>query len=282
LNPQEKPESKSYDKILKENIASLFLPLTEKYLGFKVVKSEELKDKIQTTLEKEPDFIRIVETDTQKRFILHLEFQVKNETDMVYRMQEYYGILMKKYKLPIRPFVIYLGIETANMPTKLPPEKVFTGFELKDIKNYDYEELLASDIPEEIILAILCDFKAEDPINILKKIIQKLQELKQDEITLRKYIRQLFVLSRLRNLTQETQKQIINMGVLYDIAQDYLYQQGIEKGIEKGVEKGVEKEKKITIIKMLKDKSLPIEKIADLMDVNIDYILQIQQEIAKE
>ncbi len=66
--------AKDYDKILKENIAALFLPLSEKYLGMRIVKTEELKDKLQTTIEKEPDFIRIVETDTAERFILHLEF----------------------------------------------------------------------------------------------------------------------------------------------------------------------------------------------------------------
>ncbi len=85
-----------YDKILKENIASVFLPLTEKYLGIRITKSEELKDKLQTTIEKEPDFIRIVETDKLERFILQLEFQSTDEEGMIYRMQEYYGILRKK------------------------------------------------------------------------------------------------------------------------------------------------------------------------------------------
>ncbi len=107
-----------YDKILKENIASLFLPLSEKYLGIRIRKSEELKDKLQTTIEKEPDFIRIVETDTEEKFILHLEFLSADEEGMIYRMQEYYGILRKKYGLSVRQFVIYLGRKPSKMQTR--------------------------------------------------------------------------------------------------------------------------------------------------------------------
>jgi hypothetical protein len=95
-----------YDKIFKENIAALFLPLSEKYLGIRITRTEELKDKLQTTIEKEPDFIRIVETDKGERFILHLEFQSADEEGMIYRMQEYFGILRKKYGLLVKQFVI--------------------------------------------------------------------------------------------------------------------------------------------------------------------------------
>ncbi len=75
-----------YDKIFKENIAASFLPLSEKYLNIRIARTEELEDKLQTTIEKEPDFIRIVESDTGEKFILHLEFQTVDEDGMIYRM----------------------------------------------------------------------------------------------------------------------------------------------------------------------------------------------------
>ncbi len=127
-----------YDKILKENIATVFLPLAAKYLGIRIVRSEELKDKLQTTIEKETDFIRIVETDGGEKFILHLEFQSVDEEGMVYRMQEYYGLLRRKYRLPVRQFVIYLGQKASVMQTQLGPEEVFTGFTLRSLRDYDY------------------------------------------------------------------------------------------------------------------------------------------------
>jgi hypothetical protein len=133
-----------YDKILKENIAAIFLPLAEKYLGIHILKSEELKDKVQVTLEKEPDFIRIVETREGERFILHIEFQRTDEEGMVYRMQEYYGILRRKYKLPVRPIVFYLGQNVSLMQTRLAPEEVFDGFLLISLNEYSSRNYLRS------------------------------------------------------------------------------------------------------------------------------------------
>jgi hypothetical protein len=158
-NPKRSPLANDYDKILKENIATVFLPLAAKYLGIRIVRSEELKDKLQTTIEKETDFIRIVETDGGEKFILHLEFQSVDEEGMIYRMQEYYGLLRRKYRLPVRQFVIYLGQKASAMQTQLAPEEVFTGFTLQSLRDYDYQSLLASDVPEEIILAVLSNFR---------------------------------------------------------------------------------------------------------------------------
>lgn len=274
-----------YNKILKENIASIFLPLSEKYLGIRIKKSEELKDKLQTTIEKEPDFIRIVETDKGERFILHLEFQSVDEEGMIYRMQEYHGLLRKKFGLPVRQFVIYLGQKTSKMQTKLATEEVFTGFNLKSLRDYSSQNLLSSQIPEEIILTILSDFEGKKPTEVLKSILGKLKEISGEEIALRKYIRQLSVLARLRNLTKETHKQIQDMGLIYNITEDYLYREGLEKGIEKGreegMERGVEKEKKEMVIRMLTDKTLSMEKIAQLADVTIDYVRKVAKESKK-
>jgi predicted transposase YdaD len=262
-----------YDKILKENIATVFLPLAAKYLGIRIVRSEELKDKLQTTIEKETDFIRIVETDDGGKFILHLEFQSVDEEGMIYRMQEYYGLLRRKYRLPVRQFVVYLGDKASRMPTQLTPEEVFTGFALQSLRDYDYESLLASDVPEEIILAVLSDFKGRRPAEVLKNILGKLKEKAGAEITLRKYIRQLSVLARLRNLTQETQKQVTDMGLLYDITKDYLYQEGLTKGREE--------EKRENIAKMLVKQKLSLEEIADFFEVTVAYVEAVARELKK-
>lgn len=258
-----------YDKIFKENIASLLLPLTEKYLGIKIRNSRELKDKLQTTIEKEPDFIRIIKTDTEEEFILHIEFQTQDEEGMIYRMQEYYSLLRRKHKLPVRQFVIYLGKQPSRMETRLAPEEIFTGFSLRSMRDYSYESLLDSQIPEEIILAILSNFNKQQPSEVIRQILRRLQGIGGDEITLRKYIRQLSMLARLRNLTKEAQKQITEMGLTYNITEDYLYQEG-QKTKERDI-----------VIKMLNDKTLSLEKIADLVGVSIEYVKQVAKELKK-
>jgi predicted transposase YdaD len=271
-----------YDKILKENIAAIFLPLAEKFLGIHISKSEELKDKVQVTLEKEPDFIRIVDTHAGERFILHIEFQRADEEGMVYRMQEYYAILRRKYNLPVRPIVFYLGQTVSRMQTRLAPEEVFEGFSLISLNQYASRNLVSSQLPGEIILAILGDFEGQDPLEVVRAILTRLKETNRDEMALRKYIRQLSILARLRNLTTETQKQINDMGLIDElidnIAEDPLYQEGVLKGIEKGREEG-EKRMRNLIMKMLKENTLSIEKIAELAEVTVEYVQQVAKEL---
>ena len=93
-------------------------------MGIRIVRTEELKDKHQTTIEKKADFILIAETDGGEKFILHLECQSLDEQGMVYRMQEYYGLLRRKYRLPVKQFVLYLGQKPSKMRTQLTLEEV--------------------------------------------------------------------------------------------------------------------------------------------------------------
>jgi hypothetical protein len=271
-----KTENKAYDKILKENVGEFFLSLSKKYLGLDIVKSEELKDKLQTTLEKEADFLRIIQTVSGEKFILHLEFQTANEKDMIYRMQEYFAILQKKFQLPVKQFVIYLGQGQVTMRTSLPKEEIFTGFELKNLSQLDYQTVLYSDIPEEIILAILCDFKEEEVQVVLHKIITRLQALSKDDITLQKYIRQILLLSRLRNLTTLTTKQLKDMAIVYDIEKDPLYKEGVLKGELRGEQKG-ELRKTIQGVKKALDQNLSISQITIIFDVREDFVLKVQK-----
>ncbi len=61
------------------------------------------------------------------------------------------------------------------------------------------------------------------------------------------------------------------MGILYDITEDYLYQQGIEKEIEKGIEKATQD----MTAELLKEGTLPIEKIASPAKVSVEYVQQV-------
>ena len=263
-----------YDRILKENIAEVFLPLSEKYLGLRIVRSEQIREKLQTTIEKEPDFIRIVETDSGLRLILHLEFQTSDEEGMVYRMQEYYSLLRRKHRLPVRQFVVYLGRQPSRMQTTLPPEEIFTGFGLASLHDQPCQTLLDSEVPEEVLLAILADFEGRQPSEVLGLIIERLRQLSGQEIVLRKYIRQLSVLARLRNLSQQTKDQINKMALTYDIKQDAFYVEGVQEGSH-------EKERRV-VLRMLRDKTLTVEKIAELAEVPVDYVHQLQQEMDKQ
>jgi hypothetical protein len=102
-------EGNLFDKIFRENAESIFMPLVEERLGIKIKTFVQLKEKRQTTLEREMDFFYEVETEDGKRFILHLEFQTENEDDMLYRSGEYHGIALRKKKMEIKHVVVFLG-----------------------------------------------------------------------------------------------------------------------------------------------------------------------------
>lgn len=255
--------SNEYDKIIKENIESLILSLTDQLFGIHAQRFEEIPDDLQVTVERKPDILKKVTTRDQQSFILHIEFQVAEEKDMVYRMLEYLGILMRKYKLPVRQYVIFMGEGKSKMPTQLNGFNLNYFFELKNLQDYDYENLLHSDIPEEVILAVLSSHKNQKPEEIVSQILQRIYTIVPDKIKLQRYLRQLGILSNLRNLQEETFKQIANMAFEYDIETDYLFKKGKEEGME---------ERNKEIAKKMKAKGHPVKEIAELTGLSIEQI----------
>ncbi|MEY4905813.1 MAG: hypothetical protein RLZZ292_3628, partial [Bacteroidota bacterium] len=65
-----------YDRILKENIQPIIPFLIKHILGLEVTQLEEMKDKLQVTMEREADFIQRVKTGNPLTdYIIQIEFQ---------------------------------------------------------------------------------------------------------------------------------------------------------------------------------------------------------------
>jgi hypothetical protein len=172
-----KKEGNAYDKILKENIEKIFRPLIEARLGVKIGKAIPLKDKMQTTVELEMDFFYEIVSIEGEPFILHLEFESGNNLEMVYRVGEYHGMALRRKKLPIKHIVVYLGDETPTMRTQLKPDEIYTGFELINARTIDTNELLGSQVPEVVLMAILGNFHPNNSEAILRIVIERLRVL---------------------------------------------------------------------------------------------------------
>jgi hypothetical protein len=149
---------------------------------------------------------------------------------MIFRVAEYHGLLFKKFKLPIRHFVVYLGEKPSTMISELQPEQIFTKFEIINLCTIDSDKLLRSQIPEEFILAALSNYKREQTEEILRSIIKKLKNAIKDKALLQKYIQQLIFISRLRKIDDKTIKILQSMPILIDIENDTLFKQGISQG----------------------------------------------------
>ncbi|MEM6844356.1 MAG: hypothetical protein AAF632_19210 [Bacteroidota bacterium] len=183
--------AQDYDKILKENMEALILPLAKKLLGLSIQETEELPDDLQTTLERKPDLLKRVtaDADGHSSYLLHIEFQVKDEATMINRMLLYYAMLWEKYREPIKQYVVFIGSRKPRMTTTLNHELINYHFLLVDVRELDYQTLLNNATqPEEAVLAILSNFKKQEVDTAIPEILQKLQKLAKDERKLRRVV----------------------------------------------------------------------------------------------
>ncbi|MFK7969267.1 MAG: hypothetical protein AB8F95_02820 [Bacteroidia bacterium] len=256
-------EANQYDKIFKENIEVSVIPMLEKFLGIKFQIIERLTEKLQTTTEREADFLARIIDDESKESILHLEYQTRSEDDLIFRLGEYHGIIQRKYKLPILHLVVYLGSEPFRHKTRMEPSNIYSGFNLVSFNELDHTRLLSSNIPEEVILAILADFGKREPDIVFKYIFRKLKYLANDEAALRKYIAQLGVFSRLRKLSTEFKetKNMLPILIDYDPTEDAYYIDGKE-------------DERLRFVKNLKKMGFSIEKMAEAIGISVSEVQQ--------
>jgi len=270
-----------YDKILRENLDALLPFIARKLLGLDLSRTETLKDKIQVTLEREGDYFKkVLHDDPLHDYGLHWEFQT-NDEDMRGRNLLYYGLFFQKYKIPLRQIVVFLGNETPRLIRQniLELKGLRLEFEVIHLREIPKEIFLNSNVPEEVVLAILCDFGADQPEHVIRIILQNLMKILGRVPRLQKYQRQLHVLSRLRKLHPISLKEIKAMPIHYDIETDELYLAGLEKGIEKGLEKGVEQHQHETVVRLLKDGRFADDEIAEFSGVTVEYVRQVRVEM---
>jgi hypothetical protein len=230
-------------------------------------------------LEREMDFFYEVLTMGGKRFILHIEFQSTIDPDMIYRFSEYHGIVLRKWKLPIRQVLIYLGEDKPVFKQELGEEEVFKGFELIDVHRFNTSELLGSQVPEVVLLAVLSDYPKERTESVLRLLLKQLKRVSKTTGAFKKYLNQLLILSRLRKVEDLTLKITNKMPILIDIEKDTLYLQGMEKGIEKGRQEEKIKEKKLFVENLLRNTEFDNQRIASLAGVSIAFVGKVKKEL---
>jgi predicted transposase YdaD len=274
--------SNIFDRIFKEDIEVMLEVFAKNILHVEMAKTIELKDKIQTTWEREGDFLKkLVFDDPSKDCVLHIEFHVKDE-NLTKWMLMTYGMIYFEFDVPVKQFVIYVGRKKKpKMPFQTSHDNCKHLFTVINLREFSYKIFLESSIPELIVLTVLSDFEGERAEVMIREILNKLTKLKGNKIGLDKYLYQLEILSKLRNLQQLTVKTINAMPIVYDLKSDVRFKQGKEEGIEEGIEKGIEKNKIETIQKILATKKFTDEQIADLLEVSISFVRKIKKELSK-
>ncbi len=286
-------KSNKFDKIIKENINKSALPIINHLFALNIDDNQlsEVSSLNQTTFERETDVLKKVtfNNNDKKDFLIQIEFQTKNEVDMNMRMLEYFGILYRKYKLPIKQYVIYIGKDKMNMSNTIIEEDLNFKFEIIDIRSINYQEFIKSDIPEFVILGVLAQFGKDSPETASKNILERIDtitntdERYKNTLEKEKYLQQIDIISQLRDNLQHTIiKTINNMAFTLNIKKDLRYKEGklegkVEGKLEGKVEGKLEGkvEEKNNIILKGYAKGMNITDLADICEVSIDYVKKI-------
>jgi len=269
--PDKPQQANKYDKVFRENMDAALPVILIHLIGIKIKDSETLADDLQHTKERKADVLRKVTDQQGNRFILHIEYQAANEPHMALRMAEYCIMALRKYRLPVRQHVIFLGKGNVTMPTAIREENLQYRYNLVSLKDVDYKLFLESPRPEQKILAVLGNFEQEPPEEALRHIVQEVRR-STEGLELGRYFRQLRILAQLRNLD-------LKLDAMGDTAsyfsddKDILYILGRRKGQEEEREKGSEK----FVRNLLRNTDFSHEKIAVLADVTVDFVLKIQE-----
>jgi hypothetical protein len=263
----------NYDRIFKENIEPLLLHLLKKVLGLSPPKLVPIDAKMQVTQEAEMDNIRrVVHDDVNLDYGLQIEFHVSDE-DLRKRNFLHYALFHQITALPLKQIVIYagMGLGTQIKKNYLSLSGLEFQFEVIVLKNIPKEVFLNSTIPEEVILAILCDFGQDAPDVVIRQILSSLNKILKGSFRVKKYQKQLLILSRLRKMELIVKTQVEAMTIHYDIETDGLYLQGIEQGREEGIE--LEKQEFIQTLWSLQEFSL--EKMAIMVKSPVEKVTEV-------
>ncbi|MCE7041037.1 hypothetical protein [Dyadobacter sp. CY312] len=268
-----KRQSGQFDRIFKENIEAIIPTFITKLLHIYPIHSEELPDQIQHTKERRPDVLKKITDRDQRTFILHLEIQLSDEPDMVFRMAEYHLMIYRKYRIPVEQFVIYIGPKKPKMPVRFVADRHNFEFRLIILSEIDYYVFLNSADPGEIIFAILGDFKNEKPENAVVNIINRIHETTKSDFALKRYMVQLRVLSQIRKLEPITKKAMESISKFFKVEKDFLYIKGMEEG---------ESKRNIAIIQsLIQGTEFDDNKIAELVGVSKDVVREIRTSAKK-
>ncbi|WP_432713049.1 hypothetical protein [Pedobacter sp.] len=273
-------QSNQYDKIIKENLEVTLPVIIKDMLGLEIQSSEELPDDVQHTKERKPDALKKVTDRAGNTFVLQVEFQVEDEREMVYRMAEYYIMLMRRYKLPIKQFVVFLKDVHPVMPTFLTTDHFNYDFKLIRIAEANYKLFLKSDNPEVKMLGILANFNEEDSYNVVKSIIESIQFATKGDFAESRYFKQLRILLQLRNsVEQQFEKAMETVTKFFKEENDFLYRKGEEKGREEGREEGIEEKSLKVVENLILELGSSDEQAARIADVTVDFVQKIRAEL---
>ncbi len=224
------------DKILKELLKEIAIDISKHLLKIEIDEDIEIIDKEMLKIEKrEADLIF-----KSGKKIIQIEIQNNYHPKMHLRMLRYFSDLAYSFEnYEIEQFVIYIGKEKSRFKTSYNNKQCKFEYNFIDMRNINCKLFLNSNKIEEVILAILCDFKNENPQNIINEILIKLNKLSKDDYEFKKNVEILEILSTNREL-EEFVKKGVEMLSQIKLEELPTFKEGLNKGLQEGLNIGLQ------------------------------------------
>ena len=220
---------------------------------------------------------------------------------MVYRMAEYRIMLLRKYRLLVKQYVLFIGKGKATMQDRINEESFVYDYRLIALSQVDYKLFLQSKEPEEKLLSILANFGNEKEEQVLAAIIGQIRSAAGSDLRVGKYFNQLRVLAQLRNLPFKLADMLDSISTFFKPERDPFFKLGKEQGIEQGMEKGIELGKEqgielgkeqgieqgeakkgfVVVANLIAKLGLNDEQAADIAKVTVQFVKEVRESLKK-
>ena len=264
------------DLISKQLLQRLLVGFGNRLFKLDITEAELLNNEQPRIEAKRADLVAKVKDADGRSYILHVEIQNNNQTNMPLRMLRYYSDIALQYpKDNVVQYLLYIGKAPMTMVNKIGGYNWTYRYEMVDMRNQDSEHFLSSNNPDAIVLAILCDSKDKEPNALVARIIKELRRLHGDRLDkLRDSLEMLDILASNRDL-QDVVKE--NTQMYIDVEKLGIYQLVKEKGEARGMEKGRAEGLELGEQKMLLQflAKLSPEQVAELSGVPLDKVREL-------
>lgn len=180
--------------------------------------------------ERRADLVLLMEDGS----LFHIEFQSTNRADMAWRMLEYFVLIQRDRQSPMRQLVLYCGAAPMRMPSGLTLPNLTFEYDLRDIREWEGEEMARSDRMSDRVLAILGH--TENPRRLVRTVLRGIARL--EEPSREKAGTFLAALNGLRNFGSIIKQEAAKVPLTIDWSKNEIIQSVLETARAEALEQG--------------------------------------------
>ncbi len=269
-----------FDKLFKELLQNSLPQLASEVLHVPASQYRPMPVELHRTLEKRADFLGKLYGSPAEKSLLHLEIQLADERNMVYRELLYAALILDKHKgWELEQIVLCIGPKRPVMPTELQRKRLGFSFRLVWIKDIPYREFLKTGNPELMLLAALADFEGKSPKTVMEEIFNGVHQTTPSQLDFDLKVAQLHIFSGVHNLHQIFDEVMAAISVyeLPGLRRDPFYKKGKREGKREGIFEG----QLIAACNLIRNSDHPDSFVASMTGLEESVVRQIRSILLK-